>query len=162
VTPSERPRVSGVRCIRGHFNPPTARSCGSCGRSITPGQAPAVGPRPVLGVLIAADDGATFRLDVDQVFGTDPTTDQGVAAGRLRGVALTGAPGQMAPTHAEIRLREWTMSVIDRGSAAGTFVVPTGTTGWTRLTPYQPVALRPGSHLSIGQRVLTFVSPWPG
>jgi hypothetical protein len=68
----------------------------------------------------------------------------------------------LAPAHTEIRLLDWAPSVIDRGSAGGTFLVPVGTTGWVRLAPYQPTALRPGSHLSVGQRVLTFVSPWPG
>jgi hypothetical protein len=161
-TASGRPEVAGVRCTEGHLNPPDAGVCASCGRSIAAGRPSSIGPRPVLGVLIAADDGQTFRLDGDQVLGRDPTADQGVASGRLRGVALTGAPGQLAPAHAEIRLENWTVTVIDRGSAAGTFVVPAGTTGWVRLTPYQPVALTPGSHLSVGQRVLTYLSPWPG
>ena len=162
ATPPGRPQVTGARCTEGHLNPPGAPVCAGCARPVAGGQPPATGPRPVLGVLVAADDGETFRLDVDQVLGSDPTTDQGVAGGRLRGVVLTGAPGQLAPAHAEIRLDDWNVAVIDRGSAAGTFVVPAGTTDWVRLTPYEPVTLQPGSHLSIGQRVLTYLSPWPG
>jgi hypothetical protein len=160
--PPGRPQVTGVRCERDHFNHPAALVCAVCGRPIVPGRPRTSGARPVLGVLVAADDGSTIRLDVDQVLGSDPTTDPGVAAGRLRPVVLIGVPGQLAPAHAELRLTDWTLSVIDRGSAVGTFVVPTGTTGWARLTPYQPATLRPGSHLSIGQRVFTFLSPWPG
>jgi hypothetical protein len=159
VTPADRPQVTGVRCIRGHFNHPAARTCAWCGRAVTPGQPQTFGPRPVLGALIA-DDGATWRLDADQVLGSDPTTDQGVATGRIRGVVLASA-GQLAPSHAEIRLSDWAVTLLDRGSAGGTFVVQPGATGWTRLTPYQPVVVPAGSHLSLGQRVLTFVSPWP-
>jgi hypothetical protein len=159
--PVGRPEVAGIRCERGHFNHPAARRCGVCGRPVPPGQTPSLGPRPALGLLIA-DDGGAYRVDADQVIGADPRVDEGVVSGRLRGVPLTGTPGQLAPVHAELRLTDWTVSVVDRGSAGGTFVVAAGTTGWTRLTPYQPVAIRPGSHLSVGQRVLTFVSPWPG
>ena len=162
MIPSDRPQVAGVRCSQAHLNHPSATVCATCHRPVAPGQPPSVGPRPVLGVLIAADTGETFRLDRDQVLGSDPSTDAGVAAGRLRGVTLRGTPGQLAPAHTEIRLVDWTPTVIDRGSAGGTFVVPVGTTGWVRLTPYQPTALPPGSHLSVGQRVLTFISPWPG
>jgi hypothetical protein len=160
IPPDGRPQVPGVLCPAGHFNHPAARVCAWCTRDVAPGQPPTIGPRPVLGVLVT-DDGATYRLDVDQVLGSDPTTDHGVATGRIRGVALRGAPGQLAPTHAEIRLSEWTVTVIDRGSAGGTSVVGPDMSGWVRLTPYQPVLLPPRSHLSIGQRVLTFVSPWP-
>lgn len=162
TVPPGRPQVAGVRCPEGHLNHPSATVCAWCARPIAPGQPPGAGPRPVLGVLLAADDGETFRLDVDQVLGRDPGADPGVAEGRLRGVALRGAPGQLAPVHAEIRLEGWSLAVVDRGSAAGTFVVPAGTSGWVRLTPYEPMTLRPGSHVSVGQRVLTYLSPWPG
>jgi hypothetical protein len=118
------------------------------------------GPESIAGPKSIADDGATWRLDADQVLGSDPTTDQGVATGRIRGVVLASA-GQLAPSHAEIRLSDWAVTLLDRGSAGGTFVVQPGATGWTRLTPYQPVVVPAGSHLSLGQRVLTFVSPWP-
>jgi hypothetical protein len=114
----------------------------------------------VLGILLA-DDGSSYRVAHDLLIGSDPTTDPSAAAGTIDTLVLRSEPGLLAPAHTELRLHDWTLRAIDRGSAAGTFVVAAGTEEWTRLTPYHPVDVQPGSHLSLGQRVLTYLSPWP-
>ncbi|HLH46315.1 MAG TPA: hypothetical protein VKV25_04085 [Acidimicrobiales bacterium] len=157
--PPGRPEVEGVRCEAGHFNHRRAAACGRCGRSLAD-RPPESGPRPPLGVLIG-DDGTVYRVERDLVIGSDPHGDPSVAGGRAVALVLRGLPGAVAPAHTEIRLDRWALSVADRGSAGGTFFVPPGRTDWERLPPFQPRRLTAGCHLSLGQRVLTYVSPWP-
>ncbi len=154
-----RPLVSGVRCPSGHFNHSRARRCARCRAEL--GKAPLTnGPRPPLGVLIA-DDGTVYRVDGDLVIGAVPAVDPAVVAGRATALRLDGATGSVAPTHAELRVSDWTVLVTDRGSAAGTHIVRPDQSGWDRLPPFRSEPLLPGSHLAFGQRVVTFVSPWP-
>ncbi|HET9071150.1 MAG TPA: hypothetical protein VFN60_04490 [Acidimicrobiales bacterium] len=154
-----QPLVPGTRCPSGHFNHPAVERCARCRAEL--GGRPAVnGPRPPLGVLLA-DDGTIYRVDGDLVVGTRPDTDPAVAAGRADGLCLASPAGTLAPAHLEIRVVEWAVTVTDRGSASGSYLVRQGRRDWDRLTPFRPAPLEPGSHLSLGQRVLTFVSPWP-
>jgi hypothetical protein len=133
-------------------------ACAVCRTAIPAGQPQVPGPRPTLGVLLG-DDGAVYRVEGDLLIGSDPAADAG-GDGLLRPVRLADPGGQLAPAHAEVRLHGWTVRVVDRGSAAGTFVWVAGTESWIRLDPYSPVDLPPGSHLSVAQRVLSFLSPW--
>ncbi len=159
--PPGRPDVDGIRCERGHFNHPSSSTCARCRLPIAPGRPPVTGPRPTLGLLLA-DDGAVYRVAHDLLVGADPAVDHTVSGGNLAGLTLRSDHALLAPAHTELRLHDWTLRAVDRGSAAGTFVVVPGRDDWTRLEPYTPVDVPPGSHLSIGQRVLTFLSPWPG
>lgn len=150
--------VSGVRCAEGHFNHQAVTACVTCGRPVTPGAGQTSGPRPSLGVLIG-DDGAVMRLDRSYLVGTAPTTDPSVTGGRARGLVLSG--DGVAPIHAEVRLSGWEVSVVDRGSPRPTQVLAPGDSGWRRLDPFVGHVLRPGTHLALGPRVLTFITPWP-
>lgn len=154
-----RPLVPGLRCPSGHFNHARARRCVRCRQELV-GAGPVNGPRPPLGVLIA-DDGTIYRVDGDLVVGSSPGADPPVLAGRASPLQLVGAGGSVAPSHAELRVNDWELTVTDRGSAPGTHIVRPGRSGWERLLPFQPEPLLPGSHLAFGQRVVTFVSPWP-
>ena len=154
-----RPLVPGFRCPSGHFNHPRARRCARCRAEL--GEAPLTdGPRPPLGVLIA-DDGTVYRVDGDLVIGAVPAVDPAVVAGQATALRLAGASRSVAPTHAQLRVSDWAVLVTDRGSAAGTHIVRPDQSGWDRLPPFRPEPLLPGSHLAFGQRVVTFVSPWP-
>jgi hypothetical protein len=156
---ASRPAVPGIRCPAGHFDHPRAKRCARCGADLA-GRPGVTGPRPPLGVLIA-DDGTVYRVEGDLVCGSEPDSDPGVVSGRARAVRLIGPNASVAPVHAEISVIDWTVSVTDRGSAAGTHVVRPGQSGWQRLNPYQAEPLLAGSHVAVGQRVLTYVSPWP-
>jgi hypothetical protein len=157
--PGDRPEIGGIRCPRGHFNRPGMAVCAECRMPIPPGQPQVPGPRPALGVLLA-DDGTVYRVARDLLIGANPALDMAVVGGTLQPLVLTSAPGLLAPAHTELRLHGWTLRAVDRGSASGTFSVATGASDWVRLDPYTPVDLPPGSHLSLGQRVLTYLSPW--
>jgi hypothetical protein len=158
-TPAGGVEVEGRRCVDGTLNHPAATVCLRCGRDL--GSAPLVRSlRPPLGVLIDGD-GSVYRVGTDLVLGADPAGDPSVLSGRAGFVRVADSDHSVAPAHAEIRLEDWRVTLVDRGSANGTFVVPPGQSSWTRLPTFQRIPLRSGSHLCLGQRVLTFVGPWP-
>jgi hypothetical protein len=115
------------------------------------------GSRPSLGVLVA-DDGTIYRLDQGYLVGSDPGRDPTVGGGLARPMVLAG--NDVSSSHAEVRLVDWDVAVLDRGSAAGTSVFARGATEWVALRPYETKVITPGSHVAFGQRVVTFISPW--
>jgi hypothetical protein len=115
------------------------------------------GTRPPLGVLFT-DDGTLYRLDRGYLVGSNSSRDPTVGGGLARPLVLTGS--DVSGSHAEIRLTDWDVTVVDRGSAAGTCIYEPGATEWARLRPYEPRVVAPGTHVAFGQRVVTFISPW--
>lgn len=152
------PTVQGIVCSRGHFNNPKALYCSSCGistvqqtRNLQPGV------RPPLGIIVL-DDGSTYSLDSDYVFGWDPSPDPVVVSGQARAVVLRDAENTIWQMHTEIRLQGWDVAVVDRGSPVGTFVYPPGSPGWVRLAPDTPTPVRSGTYVLVGRRTLVFDS----
>lgn len=152
------PVVRGVRCVRGHFNHPDTKACVVCGLSVDRSTAVS-GPRPPLGILVV-DDGSVYSLERPYLLGAAVAWDPSVANGSVR--ALTLAGDRLGDTHAEIRLDGWAVSLVDRGTPGGTHVLAPGQDGWSRISAHREVPLRPGTHVALGSRVLTYVSPWPG
>lgn len=153
------PVVGGARCPSGHLNPPGTAACARCRRVIPEPQRLVSGPRPPLGVLVA-DDGSLWRLDRSYLVGADPTGDPAVTGGTARALALRG--DRVARVQAEVRLGDWAPIVVDRGTAAPTHVLEPGQDTWRPLQPWRAEPLRPGTHVAVGDRVLTWISPWPG
>jgi hypothetical protein len=156
-----RPVVAGVVCARGHLNRPGVLECVRC-RTVIPLAArdTVSGTRPSLGVLVV-DDGSIYQLDQGYLVGSDPGRDPTVGGGLARPLTLAG--NDVSSSHAEVRLVDWDVAVLDRGSAAGTSVFARGATEWVALKPYETKTIAPGSHVAFGQRVVTFISPWiPG
>ncbi len=152
------PVVAGVLCSRGHLNRPGMSACARCHTPISPSTKEHVsGTRPPLGVLVT-DDGAVYRLDRSYLIGSRSDRDPTVGGGLARPLTLTGS--DVSGSHAELRLTDWDVTLVDRGSAAGTCVFEPGAAEWARLTPYEPRVLRPGTHMAFGQRVVTLISPW--
>jgi len=159
AAPGSGPIVEVTYCPAGHPNHPAIGRCARCNATVTP-RSPQSGHRPPVGVLLA-DDGTVYRVDGDLLIGSAPFDDPEVADGRRRPLRLSSPAGNLAPAHAEIQVSGWALRVTDRGSAAGTHLVRPGRSDWERLVPFRAEPLEPGSHISLGQRVLTFVSPWP-
>ena len=113
--------------------------------------------------MIIRDDGAVFSLGAGYVLGAAPETDPTVTGGLALPLALRG-PGsdRISSSHAELRLSGWDVTVMDRGSSAGTFILGPGEQQWTPLAPYQGQVLAPGTHVACAQRIVTYASPWPG
>ena len=150
--------VGGVVCEREHLNRPGMRDCVRCGaplRTDTPYTVS--GSRPPLGCLVG-DDGTVWRLDSAYLVGSNPATDPTVRGGVARPLALSGE--ELSAAHAEVRLADWDVQVVDRSSAAGTFVFEPGADNWLRLQPYELRTLKPGTHVAFGQRIVTYLTPW--
>jgi hypothetical protein len=152
------PVVAGVACPAGHFNRPGLDTCVRCGASISRSEAePVSGTRPALGTLIG-DDGTIYRLDQGYLIGSDAQRDPTVGGGLARPLTLTG--DGISTSHAEVRLQDWDVTIVDRGSAGGTSILEPGMQNWTPLNPYEPRAIPPGTHVAFGPRVVTFLGPW--
>ncbi|MEU1426439.1 FHA domain-containing protein [Nocardia sp. NPDC005746] len=150
--------VHGFTCARGHLNDPRVSFCVVCGirmEQLTCVLAPGI--RPPLGVLLL-DDGTSYVLDSDLVIGRAPARSPQVRRG-AQAIRIPDATGGMSRVHAEIRLVDWDVLVMDRGSANGTHIRPPGRPDWIRAAPGHPTVLAPGSQLLLGGRVFTFDSP---
>lgn len=154
TTPNDR-LVHGVLCSIGHINDPKASFCRVCGRRMDHTKIVVEGERPALGVLVV-DDGSAIVLHGSCVFGREPERE----AGRLGAtpIRLPDQSGQMSRAHAEVRLVEWEVEVIDLGSTNGTFVRLPGDPQPRRLTAGTAIRLVPGAEVTIGGRVLKFDS----
>ncbi len=150
--------VAGTLCSRGHLNRPGLTACARCRTPIAEGGRESIsGTRPPLGILIT-DDGVIYRVDRGYLVGSNSGRDPTVGGGLARPLTLAGT--DVSGSHAELRLVDWDLTVVDRGSTAGTAVFDPGATDWARLNPYEPRVVPPGTHLAFGQRVVTFISPW--
>ncbi|WP_328402366.1 FHA domain-containing protein [Nocardia sp. NBC_00403] len=117
--------VKGFQCSRHHLNDPRVSFCAICG--IRMDQLTCVsadGVRPPLGLLLL-DDGTSIVLDADCVLGREPEHADAVSRG-ARPIRLADSSGGMSRAHAEIRLVDWDVFVVDHGSANGTFVKSPG------------------------------------
>ncbi|WP_442943395.1 FHA domain-containing protein [Nocardia sp. NBC_00565] len=64
----------------------------------------------------------------------------------------------MSRAHVEIRLVEWDVTVVDQGSANGTYIRMPGHQEWIRSLPNHPSTLAAGAQILLGGRILTFDS----
>ena len=147
--------VNGIVCSRQHFNNPAAAFCMVCGISmvqLTHNLVP--GPRPTLGFVVF-DDGSTFGLDRNYVVGrepgevTDPHTDP---------LTVQDNNETLSRRHAEIRLIEWLVHIVDLSSTNGTFIWDAQYERWNQITPNQAVPLSPGDTVALGRRTFVFES----
>jgi hypothetical protein len=157
-----RPKVKGFLCSRGHLNDPRVLFCNLCGIRMAEKTGVFIeGIRPPLGLLVF-DNGATVSLDADYLLGREPETDPRVVSGELRPLLVIDQTGGVSRHHAEIRLENWDVVLVDSGSANGTLVAPSGAPQWSSLVPNQPVRLTPGMAVRMGSRQFAFESPHGG
>ncbi|MGK8520528.1 FHA domain-containing protein [Nocardia asteroides] len=147
-------KVMGFKCARAHPSDPRAAFCTVCGMPVDQTQALIEVVRPPLGMLIL-DDGMTYMLAADAVIGRDPERSPGAESG-LVPLRVEDASGGMSRAHAEIRLVNWDVTVVDLGSTNGTRTRLPGYRDWMRLAPHQSMVLVPGTEIMLGNRVLRF------
>lgn len=158
VEDSDAPLVYGVMSPAGYFNHPDALYCAVTGVSMLHRTHVLVQrPRPPLGVVVA-DDGSTFTLDKDYVVGREPERDERVTSSQARPLKLDDPERSLSRVHADIRLVDWDVTIVDRGSANGTYVLPRGAQQWKRLVADTPEKIDPGTRIAFGKRVMTFES----
>ncbi|MEV0033747.1 FHA domain-containing protein [Nocardia sp. NPDC050793] len=147
-------KVMGFKCARAHPSDPRGAFCTVCGMPVDQTQALIEVVRPPLGMLIL-DDGMTYMLAADAVLGRDPEHSEAAQRGLIP-LKVEDNSGGMSRAHAEIRLINWDVAVVDRGSTNGTRTRLPGYRDWIRLNPNQPMILVPGTEVMIGNRVLRF------
>jgi FHA domain len=132
------PDVHGVRCEKGHPNPPQASLCRIC-RAELPGTRPVTMSRPVLGHL-RFSNGIEVPLDRPVIIGRLPRAER-VSGNEIPQLVTLPSPEQnISRNHVEIRLVEWDVIVIDLESMNGTIVTNPG---------QPPHALRAGEEVQI-------------
>ncbi|WP_228813284.1 FHA domain-containing protein [Nocardia flavorosea] len=152
-------KVRGFKCARAHPTDPRSAFCSVCGMPVDQTQPLIEVMRPPLGILVL-DDGSTYLLETDSVLGRDPEKAEPVRRG-LTPLQVTDNSGGMSRAHAELRLVEWDVTLIDRGSTNGTRTRAPGFREWVRVPPHQPVILVPGTEILIGNRMLRLESAAP-
>ncbi|MTE11621.1 FHA domain-containing protein [Nocardia aurantiaca] len=145
-------KVLGFKCARAHPSDPRSAFCTVCGMPVDQTQQIAEVIRPPLGMLVL-DDGMTYMVTADAVVGRDPEQSEPARAGLLP-LRIDDSSGGMSRAHAEIRLVNWDITLIDHGSTNGTRVRPPGYRDWIRLQPNQPFTLIAGAEIMLGNRVL--------
>lgn len=152
-------KVRGFKCARAHPTDPRSAFCSVCGMPVDQTQPLIEVMRPPLGILVL-DDGSTYLLETDSVLGRDPEKSEPARRG-LTPLQVTDNSGGMSRAHVELRLVDWDVQLVDRGSTNGTRTRATGHREWVRIPPHQPVILVPGTEILIGNRMLRFESAAP-
>ncbi len=155
---TEEVRVQGVVCSRGHFNDPRSRFCSSCGISMVQNtQVLTQGPRPPLGVMVF-EDGATFSLSTDYVVGRQPEVHELVQQGLALPITVDDPERSISRAHAELRLVEWDVHLVNLSGTNGSFVWDETSQQWIPIPEGQSVQLTPGMRVALGRRSAVFES----
>lgn len=141
------PTVQAVRCVQGHLNPPHAAACRQCGGAIDDRTVATVS-RPSLGRLRFVD-GLVVELDRPLLLGRKPRARRQVSVGTEGLVALPDPEQLLSRTHAEVRLEDWQVLVLDCGSTNGTVVELPGAEP-QQLRPEEPCLITPGTKVNLG------------
>ncbi len=141
-----RPNVRAVRCPSGHANPPTGSTCRACGARISDRHVVSV-ERPSLGRL-RFSTGTVVELTAPVLLGRKPTAEH------VRGeppilVTLPDPERMLSRNHAEVRVDEWHVEVVDLGSLNHTYVELPGRPV-ERLRAGEPCPIVPGSQVNLG------------
>ncbi|WP_344253727.1 FHA domain-containing protein, partial [Pseudonocardia hydrocarbonoxydans] len=149
----------GHLCSRGHLNDPRSHFCVLCGIRMNERTGVLViGSRPPLGLLVF-DDGATYTVDAEYLVGRMPESDERVRSGGLRSIVVEDRSGAVSRVHAEVRVDNWDVVLVDSGSRNGTFVASPGDPAWTPVPPGRSHRLEPGMRVRLGGRTFVFESP---
>ncbi len=148
-----RVEVEGILCSRQHFNNPQSAYCMVCGVSLahlTPNRV--VRPRPTLGFIVF-DDGSSFGLDRSYLIGREPVRTEDQDAELLM---IHDNNDTLSRTHAELRLADWSVQLIDLGSTNGTYIWDQDNERWNQLTAGHAVELHSGETVALGRRTFVF------
>lgn len=130
--------VRAVHCPAGHPNPPHGDRCRICDQPIVDATVATI-PRPVLGRL-RLPDGRVVLLDRPVILGRKLPREVIVEGEAAQLVAFPVDEKRLSRVHAEIRLADWQVQVLDRDSMNHTFV---------ELPGQPPMQLRPAEAFPI-------------
>lgn len=143
--------VLGVRCPVDHHNHPNAVYCAQCGRRMGVNQTTVAlpGPRPPLGLFLL-NDGSSYPIASDMIVGRDPSGHDEVVGGVAGMLRLSDDRSEISRSHVGVYLDNWSVTVIDLGSANGTMVRKSDEAEWTSVSAESRVLLNAGDTLRVG------------
>lgn len=142
--------LQAVFCASRHPNPPHSDQCRVCRAAITDRNVQLIA-RPSLGIL-RLPDGTDISLDRPVVLGRKPGTDLFVGGEAALPVALPDPDKLLSRTHAEVRLVDWQVQVVDRDSMNHTYIEIPGQIAM-QLRPAEPFPIPPGTKINLGDAV---------
>ncbi|PRZ43437.1 pSer/pThr/pTyr-binding forkhead associated (FHA) protein [Antricoccus suffuscus] len=106
--------------------------------------------------VLVFDDGSTFALDHDYVIGRRPERHELVQSGQARPLTVVDPDTVLSGAHAALRLHGNDVYLEDLGSLNGSHIARPGAADWTRVEPFTPERLEPGTRLLFGWTVATY------
>ena len=133
-------------------------------RAAGPGPAAPVAPTapgPNAGVplgYLVFDDNSNYSVDRSYVVGRDPSVQSG---SDLEPLKIPTDAKTLSRNHAEIKLVDNSVQIIDLESTNGTFMWDKTFERWNQLAPHQAVTIRPGDSIALGRRTFVFEDSAP-
>jgi hypothetical protein len=144
------PTVRSVHCPARHPNPPHGELCRTCGQPIADRTVTTI-VRPPLGRL-RLPDGRVIELSHPVVLGRRPPEDLSIDGEPAQSIRLPDDDKVLSRVHAEVRLVDWQVQVVDRDSMNHTFVELPGHPPM-QLRPAEPFPIPLGAIVNLGDSV---------
>ncbi|MEU1207310.1 FHA domain-containing protein [Nocardia sp. NPDC005825] len=106
------------------------------------------------GASLTSAEGETYPLDRPYVIGRDPMIDEAVRRAVASPIVIA-RDRHVSRVHARVFVEKGQVFVRDAGTPGGTYVAAPGAADWVRVGQ-QPMELKVGWSLRIGERVLTY------
>ncbi|MFD7842889.1 FHA domain-containing protein [Nocardia sp. NPDC059764] len=106
------------------------------------------------GASLTSAEGETYPLDRPYVIGRDPMIDEAVRRAVASPIVIA-RDRHVSRVHARVFVEKGQVFVRDAGTPGGTYVAAPGAADWVRVGQ-QPMELKAGWSLRIGERVLTY------
>ncbi len=104
------------------------------------------------------DDNTNFTVDRSYIVGRDPSAQPGRD---LEPLKVETDAKTLSRNHAEIKLVDNSVQIIDLESTNGTFMWDKTFERWNQLAPHQAVNIRPGDSIALGRRTFVFEANVP-
>ncbi|MFE5287030.1 FHA domain-containing protein [Nocardia sp. NPDC056611] len=106
------------------------------------------------GASLTSAEGETYPLDRPYVIGRDPMIDEAVRRAVASPIVIA-RDRHVSRVHARVFIEKGQVFVRDAGTPGGTYVAAPGAPDWVRVGQ-QPMELKAGWSLRIGERILTY------
>lgn len=150
--------VLAAMCNLQHPNEPGSQACSRCGGQIPP-QSPRLVTRPSLAVL-RSSHGEGIDLDRTVLIGRSPTATRVPREQLPKMLTVPSPSSDISRTHVEVVPDGWKLFVKDLYSTNGTTLVrPGAEMARERLVPGEPVEVRVGWIIDLGDGVTITIDP---
>jgi hypothetical protein len=106
-------------------------------------------------VRVAIDDGRVIELTTGFIVGSAPDGSRAVRQGLMEPLHLADPGGSVRPVHAELRVFDGRVAIVDATDGATHVLVP-GATEWALVEQGKILKLQAGTRVAVGTRILHF------